>query len=131
MEKTDAEIEWLSTVREIRDYAQEQFDKLIVYLSSGGLILTVGFVKDLVKLDKATWLELLLSSWIGFIFSLVLILLSHKSAIKSTTLELKGNPKKSDKQDKLTNLLNWGAFGFLILAIIIFISFVTINLFKS
>ena len=31
---------------EMRDYAQEEFDKLIVYLNSGALILTIGFVKD-------------------------------------------------------------------------------------
>lgn len=129
MESSDKDKEWLTTIREIRDYAQEQFDKLIVYLSSGGLILTVGFVKDLVNLEEALYMWLLIATWIGFIVSLVLILLSHKSAIKATTLELEGEPEQSDDQDKITNMLNWGAFGFLIFSIIAFVIFTSINLY--
>lgn len=120
--------EYRSTVREMRDYAQEQFDKLIVYLSSGGLILTLGFVKDLVVLDEAIWKFLLIISWASFVISLLLILLSHKSAIKAGTLELQGKQTESDGQDKTTNRLNNWSFGFLIVAITVFVIFFTINL---
>lgn len=119
---------WETTIREIRDYAQEQYDKLIVYLSSGGLVLSVGFVKDIVDLDTAEHKWLLITSWGGFILSLILILLSHKSAIKAMTLELDEKPNESDRQDKITNKLNWGSFVFLIFAIVIFISFIITNI---
>lgn len=112
----------------MRDYAQEQFDKLIVYLSSGGLILTLGFVKDLVDLDEAGWKFLMIASWAGFVISLLLILLSHKSAIKAGTLELQGKHTESDEQDERTNRLNNWSFGFLIAAITVFVLFFTINL---
>lgn len=119
--------EWQTTIRETRDYAQEGYDKLIVYLSSGGLILTVGFVKELVDLTTAQYKWSLIASWVGFIISLILILLSHQSAIHAMSLELDKKPDKSDEQDKTTNKLNWGAFGFLVLAIVIFISFIITN----
>lgn len=112
----------------MRDYAQEQFDKLIVYLSSGGLILTLGFVKDLVDLAEAIWKILMIASWAGFVISLLLILLSHKSAIKAGTLELSGKQIESDEQDETTNRLNNWSFGFLIVAITVFVIFFTINL---
>lgn len=120
--------EYRSTVREMRDYAQEQFDKLIVYLSSGGLILTLGFVKDLVDLDEAIWKFLMIASWAGFVISLLLILLSHKSAIKAGNLELQGKQTESDEQDEKTNRLNNWSFRFLIAAITVFVIFFTINL---
>lgn len=126
--KENVESDYISTVREMRDYAQEEFDKLIVYLSSGGLILTVGFVKDIVELDSAVWKPLMIASWAGFIISLLLILLSHKSAIKSSTLELVGKHAESDDQDEITNRLNKWSFGMLITAIVIFVIFITINL---
>jgi len=120
--------DYLSTVRKMRDYAQEQFDKLIVYLSSGGLVLTVGFVKDLVDLSEANWKCLLILSWAGFIVSLILILLSHRSAIKASTLELKGLSDESDNQDQKTERLNLFSFTILIAAVIVFVVFISINL---
>ena len=66
---------------EMRDYAQEEFDKLIVYLNSGALILTIGFVKDITKITEETDTTLLIWSWSSFVCSLLLILLSHKTAI--------------------------------------------------
>ena len=120
--------EYLSTVRKMRDYAQEEFDKLIVYLSSGGLVLTVGFVKDLVDLSEVCWKFLLILSWAGFIISLILILLSHRSAIKSSTLELGGKEDESDDQDQKTERLNLFSFIVLIVAIIVFVVFISINL---
>ena len=41
--------EYISMLYEIRKYAGEHYDKLIIYLSSGALVLTVGFVKDIVE----------------------------------------------------------------------------------
>ena len=35
-------------VQKDRDYSSDLFDKQLVYLSAGALVLTIGFVKDLV-----------------------------------------------------------------------------------
>ena len=89
---------------EMRDYAQEEFDKLIVYLNSGALILTIGFVKDITKITEETDTTLLIWSWSSFVCSLLLILLSHKTAILSTDFELKDKETISDRFDTATSL---------------------------
>ncbi|MCD6367341.1 MAG: hypothetical protein J7L46_07370 [Bacteroidales bacterium] len=116
--------EWQKKIEEIRDYAEEQFDKLIVYLNSGALVLSIGFIKDIVKITKATDLTILKTSWIFFTMSLLIILISHKTAIKSMNLELKEREKESDSCDKCTKILNWISFGFLIIGITFFIIFI-------
>lgn len=50
--KDESSSQYISTLYEIRKYSGEQYDKLIVYLSSGALVLTVGFVEKVVDLSK-------------------------------------------------------------------------------
>ena len=113
---------------EMRDYAQEEFDKLIVYLNSGALILTIGFVKYITKITEETDTTLLIWSWSSFVCSLLLILLSHKTAILSTDFELKDKETISDRFDTATSLLNWISFIILMIGIILFITFITKNI---
>ena len=64
-----------------RKASQQEYDKLLVYLASGGLILTVGFVKDVVPLEKAAYLYLLKFTWASFSVSLFAALLSHMFSV--------------------------------------------------
>ena len=113
---------------EMRDYAQEEFDKLIVYLNSGALVLTIGFVKDITKITEQTNTTFLIFSWSCFVLSLLTILLSHKTAILSTDYELKEKETTSDRFDTCTSILNWTSFLALMIGIILFIIFITNNL---
>ena len=115
-------------ILKMRDYAEEQFDKLIVYLNSGALVLTIGFVKDIIKINEETDKTLLIWSWSAFVLSLLLILLSHKSAIASSNYEIKGKEKTSDCYDVVTTILNWLSFLILITGLILFIIFISNNL---
>ena len=73
---------WLKQqVIEGRKSAEEHFDTLLVSLNAGGLTLTVGFVKDLVPLKGAIHLQLLPITWLFFVVSLMLNLLSHRSTV--------------------------------------------------
>jgi len=115
-------------ILKMRDYAEEQFDKLIVYLNGGALVLTIGFVKDITKITKETDTTILILSWSSFVVSLLLILLSHKSALASTNYELKLKEKTSDCFDIITRILNWLSFLILITGLILFIIFISKNL---
>jgi len=115
-------------ILEMRDYAEEQFDKLIVYLNSGALVLTIAFVKDITKITKETDTTLLILSWSSFVVSLLLILLSHKSALASTNYEIKEKERTSDCFDIITTILNWLSFLILITGLILFIIFISKNL---
>ncbi len=114
---------WLKNVRKDRSYSAEQFDKLIVYLSGGALVLTVGFTKDIVKINENTNTILLITSWTLFVSSLLLMLLSHKTSIIAMDCELNGKEKRSDNWDIVTEILNWTSTLSLFAGIITFIIF--------
>jgi hypothetical protein len=118
--------EYLSKLYEIRKYAGEQYDKLIVYLSSGALVLTVGFVEKVVDLSKIKNLFLLYFSWTCFSISLIIILISHRTSLLSIDFEIKENNKTSDCWNIITEVLNWLSMIALVIGIISFIRFVSV-----
>ena len=71
------------TAKENRKYSEQEYDKSIVYLAGGGLALTIGFVKDILKITEATNVGLLLVSWICFSTCLLINLLSHSWSVNA------------------------------------------------
>ena len=106
-------------VQKDRDYSSDLFDKQLVYLSAGALVLTIGFVKDLVVITDETNTILLIISWISFTLSLIAMLLSHRSSVYSMDYELDGESEKSDDWDLITKILNWVSTLSLITGIIL------------
>ncbi len=121
-----ADKDYLKILYETRKYAGEQYDKLIVYLSSGALVLTVGFIGNVVDLSKINDLFLLYSSWICFSTSLIIILISHRTSLLSIDLQIKGKEKISDLWSTMTDILNWLSMIALVIGIISFIIFVSL-----
>nr|GEW82229.1 hypothetical protein [Tanacetum cinerariifolium] len=62
---------------ETRKSSEQEYDKLIVYLAGGGLVLTIGFVKDLMQLTKSAYIGWLLACWLFFALCLLTNLFSH------------------------------------------------------
>lgn len=112
----------------IRDYSEEQFDQLIVYLSGGGLVLTIGFVNNIIKFETSVAQWLLLTTWICFTISMITILFSHRSSLRSMNLELLGKDKKSDFWDNVTKFLNWFGLLSFILGVILFVIYIILNM---
>lgn len=108
---------------ETRRYSGREFDRLIVILSGGGLTLSLSFIENINDSFEIISKYFLLSAWISFTLSLLLILISHLTAMKSIDLEILGQNKRSDKFDYITNTLNFLSLLFLILAISFFIIF--------
>ncbi|MBL1280685.1 MAG: hypothetical protein COA33_010445 [Fluviicola sp.] len=123
-EDTEEEKRDIAIVK-MRDYAEEQYDKLLVYLNSGALVLTVGFVKDIVEITDETNTTLLKISWICFTASLLVILISHRTGIIATNFDIKGAEKISNVWNNFTKFLNWLAMMTLAFGIITFLIFVS------
>jgi|GEM_PF-1248721 len=108
---------------ETRKYSGREFDRLIVILSGGGLTLSLGFIEkiegDILAAEKC----FLLLTWVSFTASLILILISHLTSMKSIDLEILGEDLRSDKFDWITTTLNLVSLAFLFLAIVFFILF--------
>ena len=120
--------DWKNRIYEIRQSADASFNKLIVYLSSGALALTIGFVQEVVDLSTAICKIILIASWSLFTTSLLVILGSYLTTVKSMDLDLNGERDKSDQLDKKTSFLNYSAIFTLVFGIILFIIFISINL---
>jgi len=127
----DSQEEYLNEVSKIRQSSAESFDRLMVYLSSGALVLSIGFLKDIVDTNKIEDFTLLLWSWGLFVASLLAVLLSHKSSQVAMDQELAGKQDDSDDWDVLTKFLNVCSFLALFAGIILFIIFVQANLQKE
>jgi len=118
--------EYLTILYETRRYSGEQFDKLIVYLSSGALVLTIGFVEKIIDLSKIDNLCLLYFSWSCFCISLILILISHASSMFSIDFDIYEKENISRFFDITTYTLNGLSLTALMLGIATFIRFVII-----
>jgi hypothetical protein len=113
--------EWITERKKALDYSLEQFDKLIITLSSGALILTVGFVRDIVKISANTNTFLLKCSWYLMALALVFSLLSQISAYLSNRFEI------DYTRIEIKNLMEFGTFekkGFKIKLLALFKNYV-------
>jgi hypothetical protein len=63
--------------------ASDEYDKAILALSGGGLTLSIGFIKDVVPLDKAIWLHSLLYSWVCFALALLAVVASYMLSVQA------------------------------------------------
>lgn len=113
----------------LREDAENEFDKLIIYISGGGLVLSIGFVTEIVTITKATDINLLLASWVGYASCILLILISHKTTKEAMNHNLiKKTYEKRNNWDVITEILGWTAFALVLISISLFITFVLSNL---
>jgi Zn-dependent membrane protease YugP len=61
----------------------DSLDRNILTLSTGGLGLSLAFIKDVVHVGKAAWLPVLFASWILFGIAIVVTLVSFPISIKA------------------------------------------------
>lgn len=135
---------YAETTQKAIDYSIERFDILIISLSSSGLVLSIGFVKDVIgdfsKVDPL----LLKITWLLFALSLIMNLLSQVSGYYANKLDLKitkdiirtkkGKDSKINKEkldlrmkifNSTTMSLNGGSLFCLITGIITLIVFIS------
>jgi len=120
--------DWINRIHDYRKEASSQFNTQLVYLSGGGLVLTIGFAKEIVNIKMASNTWLLIVCWLLFTSSLLLNLLSHKSTVKSMDFELDLKGEESNHQDNITCRYDQGSLFSLFIGIILFIIFISINL---
>lgn len=133
IEKTDANLK----------YSVDRFDILIISISSGGLVFSMGYVKDILTKNIHNDFALLKISWVFFGTSIILNLLSQVTSYYANKYEIAiskniirqernkpviGNQSKLDCRQRifnfLTNSFNFLSLLLLITAIIILIVFV-------
>jgi hypothetical protein len=93
----------------------DSYDQSLLTLSSGGLGLSIAFIKDIVPLQHATWLVLLYASWVTFGMCILTTVVSFQIAIKAQREHLENcwkfyvdrDDSFRDKQGTYSKRLNW------------------------
>jgi hypothetical protein len=137
--------EHTTTIQKAINYSIERFDILIISLSTSALILSMGFVEDIIKDFSNTNLTLLKVSWALFLSALIVNLLSQVSGYFANKCELKitqdiisaekkNNEYDTKKSDKIKNFFDVLTYVFnalsllaLIIGVTILVIFITIN----
>lgn len=117
----------------------EKLDAAILTLSTGALGLSLAFIKDIIPMEDAVYLPLLITSWWLFGVSIILTLLSfvasqlaiRKQLIYAKKYYLDKKDKYIEKKNhfaQITDILNYGSCGIFIAAIVLTIVFVSSNI---
>jgi len=131
--------EFLDDARKRQLSSSENFDKAILTYSSGGLALSLAFLKDFIPIRTAKLSFLLYGSWSLFVLATALTILSFLVSYRAQELSilfaqryyLEGNSQYLNKTswcDLYTRLSNRFAGSAFILALIFTSVFVAINL---
>jgi hypothetical protein len=137
---------WIEKRKEDDNYSLEQFDKLIIYLSSGGLVLTSGILSNIIKVTISINTCLIKDSWILFTLALITNLISQLSSHYANKTEIEISRKeisfiKHDREtvipkilkrkksifDSVTRILNLISFICFIVGVIVFLIFLNKN----
>jgi len=69
-------------VQEIKNKSDDDFEKNLIYITSGTLILSLTFIEKIAPLTGALWIWFLIISWVLLAFSLLMNLISHQKSSK-------------------------------------------------
>jgi hypothetical protein len=135
---------YAGTTKKAIDYSVERFDILIITLSSSGLLLSIGFVKDIIKDFSNVNPILLKTTWLLFALALIMNLVSQVTGYFANKIDLcitediisteKGKESKINMKrmefrqsifDSCTMILNGGSLVSLIAGIITLIIFIS------
>jgi hypothetical protein len=117
--------------------SSDEYDKAVLAVSSGGLGLSVVFIKDIAP--HAIWLPALYISWALFGLSVLMVIISFRVGILAQRLHLthlrkfylEGDTTYFNRKNCFTNgaeFCNWASGISLVLAVIITIVFASVNL---
>ncbi|MCV9934440.1 hypothetical protein OIU80_19340 [Flavobacterium sp. LS1R47] len=140
-EKAKIEKEWTdfrNAVYETKSKSQDDFEKYINLIASGGLGLTIAFFDKIVQIDIAIYLFIIVLGWFLLALTLLLNLISHFKSVKYNELTiLEINDKEYEKvfinvekRNRIINRLNGISLISLITGVLLIIIFVTINIYK-
>jgi|SRR5690554_675202 len=127
----DNEKYWLSLYETYKE-SSKQFDRNVLYIASGALVLSLNFITEIIDFDNVICKYLLLISWSLFVFVIVISLLSHYVSMKAINQKMKtiedDNDSTSLLLNRLVSILNLIMLIFLPLAIFLLIIFTFLNL---
>lgn len=130
MKKEDQE--YWNILSEAYKESSIQFDKNILFISSGALGLSISFISDVVKLSEASYKWILGTSWTVLTIVILFSLMSHYFSMKAINYKMENlhieKDKKSEEFNKYVSLLNLLMLIGLPIGIIGLVIFIILNI---
>ncbi len=119
---------YIQDLRTNQSYSIGKFDDQVLFISSGALVLSLNFIKDIVPLDQVQNLWILYASWWTLTFAIIISVGAHLFSYHLSERQIKRVENKEDlPDDKTIIILNYITAFSLILGIALQILFVTKN----
>lgn len=119
---------YIDELKAIIQYSISKFDDQILYISSGALGLSLGFIKDIVPLGTAAYRWVLITSWWVLAVTIIISLISHLVSYYLTQKQIqKIESQEQLRDDKTTPTLNIISVSLLVLGILTQVIFVSLN----
>ena len=125
-------------IRKRQVSSSENFDRYVLTLSSGGLAVSLGFLKDFLPIDRSLWPWALYTSWFMLTVATVVTMLSFLASEKAQSYQqeageayyLRRDDKKINRNqwDKVVHWMNSVSGVSFTLGVILTTLFVAINL---
>lgn len=125
-------------IRKRQVSSSENFDKSVLTLSSGGLAVSLGFLKDFIPIDKSLWAWALYTSWGALTTATVVTMLSFLASARALDYQQEagqlyyqcGDDSKiyGNPWDRVVIWMNRLSGGSFIVGVILTTVFVAINL---
>lgn len=123
--------EYLKSLGEDYKYSIGKFDSQVLYLSSGALGLTLAFIKDILPIDKSSFIGLFYAAIWLFVLTILFSFIAHyisSTLIAKRIEDIENNNTDNIKESKIITRLNIFQIIGLIAGIICLVLFVNINL---
>lgn len=118
-------------LQKLEHEAQEQYDKNVLYLSTGALGVSFAFLKDIVSINDAVSIWWLICAWIFWALSVTAVLYSFYSsrlAMRKAIEAFDDGKEQKDKSDVWTSCLNFASGALFVLGLFSIIVFVYNNI---
>ena len=132
MEKTDRD-----KIEDAINESQSDFEKNLVYLSAGALVLSIGFIEKIISFDKASNKWIVVVSWGILASTLLLNLASHLISVGNSTkareemdmgMEYNKLIERISCRNKLMRTINWISYVLFAFGVILVVVFCSINM---
>ena len=111
-------------------YSSAQFDKAILFVSSGILGISITFIEKIALLSTSQHNWLLLLSWLLEATTIALFTINHYVSVQSFNKAIKNAYNETGFESKSIKYLNLASIITLILGLILLIIFIFINIKK-
>jgi hypothetical protein len=120
--------QYIQDLRAGQRYSIGKFDEQVLLISSSALVLSLNFIGEIVKLDKAVWKGFLYVSWWLLALTMIISVVTHLISYNLHERQIKRVEKNEElPDDKFTIGLNYSMAVALVLGIALQIIFVTKN----